>query len=177
MQPQKEVAGQWEKRHYFMKEQSAKYPILKKPFSWLFLLVLLAAGACDQNELSDLDNDSADANARLAGTWKVIAYEDLANNTRTVKDAANSRGLDVILTFEGDGISGKCTTNQVTGKFSYTGTREISIKEYGGTEIGEPRWGEMFHEAIFKLKEFTINSNTLTFYYNNGQNAVTLEKQ
>ncbi len=160
-----------------MKEQSAKYPISKRLSAWLILLVLLAAGACAQNDLSDLDNDPADANTRLAGTWKVISYEDLANNTRIVKDAANSQGLDVILTFEGDRITGKSTTNQVNGTFSYTGTREISIKEYGGTEIAEPQWGRLFGEAVFKFKEFTISGNTLTFFYNNGQNAVTLEKQ
>jgi len=29
----------------------------------------------------------------------------------------------------------------------------------------------------YKFKEFTINGGTLTFFYNNGQNAVILEKQ
>lgn len=162
-----------------MKAQSAKRPVPQKFFFWLFLLVLLVPAACTPDAVTCFEDISADdnANTRLAGTWKVIAYEDLANNTRTVKDAANSQGLDVILTFEGDRISGKNTTNQVNGKFSYTGSREISIKEYGGTEIAEPQWGQMFHEAIFKFKAFTINDNTLTFFYNNGQNTVTLEKQ
>jgi hypothetical protein len=163
-----------------MREPFFKPPIYQKFFSSLFLLVLLVPIACTQNEIGCFEDHFKDgaANTTLAGTWKVIAYEDLANNTRIVKDSANSwGGLDVILTFEADRISGKNTTNQVSGRFSYKGTREISVLEYGGTEIGEPAWGQMFGEAVFKFQTFTINDRFLTFFYNNGQNSVTLEKQ
>ncbi len=179
VQRQKGIAGQRQK-HLCMKAQSAEYFITKHLFSVLFLLVLLAAGACSDQEATCLWDDAQDdpSITTIAGTWKVIAYEDLAYNIRTVKDNANSPGgLDVVLTFEGDRISGKSTTNQVNGRFSYTGTRQVRIDEYGGTEVGEPAWGRMFGEAVFKFKEFTLNNGTLTFFYNNGQNAVILEKQ
>ncbi|MBD0258909.1 MAG: hypothetical protein ICV83_24590, partial [Cytophagales bacterium] len=142
-----------------MKEQSAKYRVPKQFFSWLILLALLVPGACTQHDqliCCGNPDDEMSANTRLNGTWKVIAYEDQANHTRIVKDDANSQGLDVVLTFEGDRISGKSTTNQVNGRFSYTGTRQVRIDEYGGTEISEPRWGRMFGEAVFKFKAFTI---------------------
>jgi hypothetical protein len=137
--------------------------------------------ACTQNEMVTCSFGSEQDNPAITsinGTWKVIAYEDRVNNTRILKDSANSwGGLDVVLTFEGNRISGKNTTNQVSGRFSYKGTREISVQEYGGTEISEPKWGMMFGEAVFKFQTFTISEQHLTFCYNNGQNSVTLEKQ
>jgi hypothetical protein len=163
-----------------MKAQFAKRPVPQKFFSWLFLLALLVSGACTPDAISCFDEIPADqtTDAGLAGTWKVIAYEDLASNTRTVKDSANSwGGLDVLLTFEENRISGKNTTNQVSGTFSYKGTREIQIQQFGGTEIGEPEWGRLFTRAVYQLKTFTIKDRLLTFYYNDGKNTVTLEKQ
>jgi hypothetical protein len=161
-----------------MKAQSAKRPVPQRFFFWLFLLVLLVAGACTPDAVRCFEYISADDNADLAGTWKVIAYEDLTHKTRIVKDSINSwGGLDVVLTFAENRITGKNTTNQVSGTFAYKGTREIQIQEFGGTKIGEPEWGRLFTRAVYQLKEFTLKDRLLTFYYNNGQNTVTLEKQ
>jgi hypothetical protein len=164
-----------------MQAHLSKTRLPGRSLSGLALLVLFMLNACTQNEgvicLPGSGKDNP-AITSINGTWKVIAYEDLASNTAILKDSANSwGGLDVVLTFEGNRISGQNTTNQVSGRFSYKGTRGISVEEYGGTEIGEPQWGRMFGDAVFKFQTFTINERHLTFYYNNGNNLVRLEKQ
>lgn len=163
-----------------MKAPSAPAPVSRRFFFWLFLLVLLVPGACTPDAVTcfeDLSAEKADA-ADLEGTWKVIAYEDLRNKTRIVKDSANSwGGLDVVLTFAGDRISGKNTTNDVSGTFSSAGPGKITIHAFGGTEINEPEWGRLFTRAVYQFNAFTIRDRLLTFYYNNGQNTVTLERQ
>jgi hypothetical protein len=163
-----------------MNEQSAKLPMPQRLLFWLLLVVLLVPGACTQNEIGCFENLSKDGSddATLAGTWKVIAYEDLVNNTGIVKDNTNSwGGLDIVLTFAGDRISGKNTTNEVFGTFSYAGPGKVTIHSFGGSKVGEPEWGRLFTKAVYQFEAFTIKDRLLTFYYNNGQNTITLEKQ
>jgi len=162
-----------------MKAHSAP-PISCRLFFRLFLLVLLVPGACTPDAVTCFEDLSAGetAAADLEGTWKVVVYEDVRNQTRIVKDSANSLGgLDVMLTFAGDRISGKNTTNEVSGTFSSAGPGKITIHAFGGTEINEPEWGRLFTRAVHQFNAFTVRNQFLTFYYNNGQNTVTLEKQ
>ncbi len=160
-----------------MQKQPAKLPIQRRLLSWLFLLALLVPVACSQNELGDLEQNT-NADAALDGTWKVIAYEDLTSNTRIVKDNVNSGGgLDVVLTFTGDRITGKNTTNQVSMTISYPAPEELKITEYHTSEVNQPLWGNLFNAAARELKEFEVNDTRLRVYYNNGNNAVLFEKQ
>lgn len=146
----------------------------------LLSLVMLLVTACKKDNVTPLANDFKDdpSITSIAGTWKVISYDNLITQEQILKDSVNSwGGLDIVLTFDANQITGKKTTNTAWGRFSYQAPREINIQEFGGTEINEPQWGKMFEEAVFDFKEFEVNEQYLRFFYNNHKNSITLEKQ
>jgi hypothetical protein len=160
-----------------MKEQ--QFCSMKTLITLLSLLMLMVA-ACKKDDVTPLTNEFKDdpSITSIAGTWKVISYDDLVTNKQILKDSANSwGGLDIVLTFDSNQITGKKTTNTAYGKFAYQAPREITIQEFGGTEINEPQWGRLFAEAVFKFQEFEVNEQYLRLFYNGRKNSVTLQKQ
>ncbi len=150
---------------------------MQKRFYLLIVLLLILSAACSQEGKALVDCPFP-PDADLAGTWKVVAFEDSAANTRVVQDSANSwGGLEIVLTFRENRITGQNTTNQVLGTFSVPGPGQVRIEKFGGTEINEPMWGRMFGEAVYQFSTYRVKDRNLTFYYNGCNNRVTLEKQ
>ncbi len=146
----------------------------------LFSAVMLLVTGCKKDDVIPPASDFRDdpSITSIAGTWKVISYDDLIANSQILQDSANSwGGLDIVLTFDANQITGRKTTNTVWGRFSYQAPREVKIEEFSGSEINEPQWGKMFDGAVSHFKEFEVNSQYLRFFYNDRKNSVTLQKQ
>ena len=140
----------------------------------LFLLfgIIIISVSCEKTQVDrNFDDDPSIKN--IDGTWLVISYESIKNPIIRKNDVESWNGMDVILTFAKDSLYGRNTTNTVTGNYTLE-NRTIHIIRYGGTKIGQPAWGNMFSDAVFKLDSFKINSNQLRFYYNDNNNSVTL---
>ncbi|MFZ6014428.1 MAG: hypothetical protein ACOYXT_29080 [Bacteroidota bacterium] len=132
------------------------------------------------NESFDINSFKDDHSiTTLNGTWKVISFENYADNRREFKNEENSRGLDITINFndtkDPNELSGTNTTNTVLGEFEYTGTRKFKITNYGTTEIAQPVWADKFNHAILSGEvDFKINRIGLRIYYDNKTKSVTL---
>jgi hypothetical protein len=121
----------------------------------------------------------------LAGTWKVVSYDDLANNTQITKNENNSwlemNNGDVIITFQDTldtgQIHGITVTNGVSGNYILSNPRKVKVENFMGTEINQPDWADLFWEAIPKLDAYSVNSTQLRIFYNSKKNSITFEKQ
>jgi hypothetical protein len=122
--------------------------------------------------LSKLDFKDDSSIININGSWKVASYEDYKINSVTLKSDVQSLGMDVILTFNNDSLYGRNTRNEVFGNYTLSG-RKIHIIRYGGTEVGQPVWGNMFSDVVHKFESFEINKDYLRIYYNNLNNSVT----
>ena len=115
----------------------------------------------------------------INGTWKVFSYEDYINDSVTLgSDVPHwliPCNQEVVITFLDDSISGHNTSNEVFGNYVLQ-KRNIKVIGYGGTKVGQPIWGNMFEDVIYKIDSFAINNLKLRFYYNNSKNSLTLEK-
>jgi len=146
---------------------------MKKLF--LLLGIMLIAVSCEKDKINKdfTDNQSLQ---NLSGTWVIVSYEDFGKNSVIFKSDVDSwNGLDVKLTFTADSLYGRNTTNTVYGNFTIS-DRNIHIISYGGTKIMQPEWGSMFSSVVYNLESFKVNQSQLRFFYNNGKNSITLDR-
>jgi hypothetical protein len=114
----------------------------------------------------------------INGSWVVMSYKNLENNSIIEKSDVESRhsywhGMDVALKFMDSTICGFNTTNDVFGHYIL---RDSTIKfdVYGDTRVGQPQWGNMFSDIVYSIESFKCNETQLIFFYNNYKNSVTL---
>ena len=121
----------------------------------------------------------------IAGTWKVVSYDDLANNTQITKDTNNTwtkfNNGDVTITFQDTQdtglIDGITVTNGVSGNYILTNPRKISVVKFGGTFINQPDWADLFWENLPRSEEYSVNKTELRIFYNSNKNSITFEKK
>ncbi len=137
--------------------------------------ILLLFASCEKENISRSFEDDPSI-ATLSGKWVVVSYQDYTYKNPTIwKDDVDSwNGMDVILTFTTDSLYGRNTTNSVSGNFTVSG-RNIHIIRYGGTKLGQPEWGNMFSDVVYRFQRFEINRYQLRLYYNDNKNSVNLE--
>lgn len=148
-----------------------------------FFAALLLLFSCEEDRLetsSFFDNTNLSS---IAGTWKVVSFEDYKDNTVITKTTENSmNGADVLITFNDTDTPfrfwGVNTTNQISGTFAYSpAERTLQVLSLDSTEINQPEWGDRFSEAIHKVRSYKINEQQLRLYYNNRENSITLVRQ
>lgn len=144
---------------------------MKKIF-FLFWIITINA-SCEKSQVDrNFFDDPLIKN--IDGTWVVVSYES-TNDSITKNDVESWNGMDVILTFTKDSLYGRNTTNSVKGSYTIN-NRNINIISYGGTKVGQPAWGNMFSDAVYKFSSFKINSTQLRFFYNDNMCSVTLQR-
>jgi hypothetical protein len=146
---------------------------MKKIF--LLFWIIAISVSCEKSQL-DRNFDDDPSIKTIDGTWVVVSYESLKNPITRKDDVESWNSLDVTLTFTKDSLYGRNTTNSVMGNYTLS-NRNIHIIRYGGTKMGQPAWGNMFSDAVFKLDSFIINSTQLRFFYNDNMNSVTLRRK
>ena len=145
----------------------------------VFALFGLLSCSKEDVDINSFNDDSSITT--LNGTWKVLSFEDYTDNSRELKTQENSRGLDIIINFDDtkdpNELSGKNTTNSVSGEFEYIGTRKFKVSNYFTTRVGQPVWADKFNQAILDGDvNFKINGTELQIYYDNETKSVTLTK-
>ncbi len=152
---------------------------LKKIIIGLFIL---GQASCSNDDF-DINSFQDDPSiTSLNGKWKVISFEDFVENKVEYKNQENSRGLGIIVTFDDtknpNELSGTNTTNDVIGKFEYTGSRKFKVQNYSTTQVGQPAWADKFNQAILDGEvSLRINATGLRIYYYNKTKSVTLKKE
>lgn len=146
---------------------------MKKLFLLLGVITIFAS--CEKNQ-KDRDFDDVPSITNIDGTWVVVSYEIGKNRLIRKADVDSWDGMDVILTFTNDSLYGKNTTNTIMGKYALN-NRSIQIINYGGTKIGQPEWGNMFSDVVFKLESYKINATQLRFYYDDNKSSMTLSRK
>lgn len=147
------------------------------------LTILIVICGCEKEKT--IQNIIDDKNiTTIAGTWKVISYDDLADNTQITKDANNTwtdfNNGDVIITFQDTQdtglIDGRTVTNGVTGNYILSNPRKISVVNFMGTLINQPVWANLFWDNFPKAEEYSVNNTQLRIFYNSNKNSITFEK-
>ena len=145
------------------------------------LLLVMSIAGCSKQEI-DIHAFTDDPTiTTLNGNWKVRSFEDFTQNTVEFKTQENSRGLDIIITFDDSKqlyeLSGQNTTNTIAAEFEYTGDRHFEISHVASTEVAQPRWADQFIDAILDGDlRYKINTTLLRIYYDNESKSVTLSR-
>jgi hypothetical protein len=118
----------------------------------------------------------------LNGTWKVVSFENLSDETVEFKNRENSWNMDITVSFDDsknpNQITGMVTTNSVFGEFDYVGARQFKVLKLASTFVGQPEWADKFSLAISDGDvSYIINETQLRIYYDNKTKSVTLARQ
>ena len=148
------------------------------------LTILIVIFGCEKEKSIQTIIDDKNITT-IAGTWKVVSYDDLANNTQITKDANNtwpkSNNGDVIITFQDTQdtglIDGITVINEVSGNYILSNPRKISVVNFMGTLINQPDWADLFWENLPKSEEYSVNKTQLRIFYNSNKNSITFEKE
>ena len=144
--------------------------------------VILGLLSCSNNETDINSLKDGSSLTTLSGTWKVISFADYNLNSVEVKDQENSWGLDIIVTFDDssspDVLSGKNTTNTITGDFNYTGIRKFRVNQLSTTKVAQPIWANKFSQAILDTDiNYFISDSELIIYYDNNTKSMTMKRE
>ncbi len=159
----------------------SRFKVIKMRLANLSLiLVVLLSCSDEQLDVNSFVDDQSITS--LNGQWKVFSFEDYTNNKREFKTQANSRGLDIIVSFDEskspNTVSGKNTTNTIEAEFEYKGARKIKISNYTSTLVAQPVWADQFNGAILDGEvTYKINAANLRIYYSNHTKSVTLKRE
>jgi hypothetical protein len=149
---------------------------MKKTIILIILTISVIVNGCKKTE-PDLALD-------IAGTWKVISYDNYDLNTKITRTSSNTwtdyNNGDVTINFktsgsQGGDFTGINVTNRFSGKYVLNST-EFGAKDFITTEINEPEWAQLFH-SINDVDRYEVFDNKLVLYYNQKKNGITLEKQ
>ncbi len=119
----------------------------------------------------------------IAGSWKVISFEDYETSTKTIKTIENTwecckgdNTANFTMSNSTSGIvKGYNVTNSFHGDFAIDLKGRIFIYNLIWTERGEPEWGYMFH-SIEKAETYEVKNNQLIIYNNQKRNSITLQR-
>ena len=147
------------------------------------LAIIMVICACERENFIPTIKDDKEITT-IAGTWKVVSYDDFAHNTQITKDADNTwlqiNNGDVIMTFMDTlgtkEIEGVTVTNYVSGSYTITAPRKIKVLNFNGTYIDQPEWADLFWEKIEESDEFSVSNTHLRIFYNAKRNSITFEK-
>ena len=111
------------------------------------------------------------ANNSIVGTWQLVKIFDVQNEEESFRPANYSSQK---LTFQftdnrSEGtLSGFTTSNNVTGKYSLSGSK-ITLNQFGGTKICENGWGSEIWEQLSGMKSFYYKNDSLIISTQNNE--------
>lgn len=146
-------------------------------------ILIVICGCAKEKSIQTINEDKS--TTTIAGTWKVVSYDDLVNNTQITKDNNNTwtnfNNGDVIITFQDTLdtglIHGVTVINGVSGNYILSNQRKIRVENFMGTEINQPVWANLFWENLPKSEEYSVNNTQLRLFYNSKKNSITFEKK
>lgn len=123
-------------------------------------------------------------NGSPEGSWKVISYDDFANNTHTYKNSSNTwfshNNGDVTLILEDiDDTHGElqavAVSNDVNGKYEFDQYGYVTFYDLITTLVGQPEWADWFAN-IGHVDSYEQNGSNLVLFYNEKKNGITLTR-
>ena len=154
------------------------------------LLTLIAAlfiNSCEKDKVEDPPASGLIGNGKvvtsdIAGSWKVISFEDHETSAKIIKTIDNTwqccngdNTVTFIMSNSTSGIiEGFNVTNSFHGNFTIDQNGKIFIHNVIWTERGEPEWGYLFH-SIEEAETYEIDDGRLIIFYNQKKNSITLQ--
>lgn len=156
--------------------------IVRKILTTILLIILFS---CTKDQVY-IDESNLDCRSNLLvdssynnvyGNWIVVYYENLESGSIISKSDVDSwGGMDIKIKFMDDStFCGFNTTNEIAGHY-FMHDSTLNINVYGGTKVGQPKWGDMFSDIVHShlIKSFKRSNTKLKLYYNNNKNCVVL---
>lgn len=140
------------------------------------ILVILLVSIELQGCTDEISHDS------LNGSWTVFSFQNLATGTTEFRTQENSWNKNITVQFDVTGnpktISGKNTTNNISGEFNYVGENQFQVSNLQSTYVNQPRWAFEFITAITSQDlTFEIIDDTLVISYDNKSKSVALKRE
>ena len=112
------------------------------------------------------------ATQTLTGTWKLIAYKNLA--TGVIETEPEDIERSIVIEFRDDGKNGKLQghtiINTVNGDYEIFDGNKIKVLRFGGSKAGEGwAWGYKFWDAIRQSSSYQVKGNSLFIYFSNDK--------
>ena len=147
----------------------------------LLLCLVLSACASDDAKISS-ELTASHAIQRLAGSWKVISFEDHIAGTATFPADEITWGHEIIATFsEGDQanlFTARNTTNTLSGIFEYPEPGTVRFDRVASTKVAQPQWADMFQQVFREPgNEFSVEGDILRIFYEGKGRSVILQRQ
>ena len=112
----------------------------------------------------------------ISGHWTLICYEDVVLNQMDCRPEDEYFNGRLTFKFNDDGkhgkITGRTTTNKVSGDYQLFENQRIKVSRFGGTKIGEHGWGSDFWAKIRQASSYKNESDTLLIYYESDTKAM-----
>ncbi len=111
----------------------------------------------------------------LSGKWRLICFQDYIKKENSPKPAESPEGI-LTFTFSDDGVngtlSGRTTTNRVSGNYQLSNDNKINISSFGGTKINEMGWGYNIWTTMYQSSSYKFSNDTLTILYDNDSKGM-----
>ncbi len=134
------------------------------------LIIVIISLAC---------NKEHNSTSTLTGKWKLIKYHNLITLTREAEPANISRSI--IIEFSDNGQMGKMNghtvTNSVSGAYELLENNKMKTLSFGGTQVGEPVWGNKFWNAIHAASSYNRQEEKLFIFFNADSEKMEFAKE
>ena len=115
----------------------------------------------------------------LSGEWKLIKYHNITDGTSETEPTDISRSI--IMNFSDDGSIGKLDGNTVSnvifGDYELNQDKGIKFLGLGRSEVGEPKWGNKFWDAISSTSTYERQGKKLFIFFNIDTEKMEFKKQ
>lgn len=111
------------------------------------------------------------------GSWQLIGFRKVS--TGNLEGDPGVEGKSVVFTFsdnrkEGT-IKGHTFVNTISGTYQFDGDCRYTIKEFGGTKVGEPGWSSKAWLTV-STGNYERIKDQLIIYRNKGAEAMIFKK-
>jgi len=121
-------------------------------FKYLFLILITSILCSCFGKDEEFKNE-------INGSWSLTQFQNL--NEEIVLDEPQDLNNSIVFIFNEGDIEGHTTSNTFFGNYQIQDNLDLSISSFGGTEVGEPEWGEFVWKYISTVTNFRNDGTSL----------------
>ena len=165
-------------------------------FAIIIALFSFTVSSCNDDGNSSKRVNEFQENHSIIGTWKLIAFVDVKNNTyrepdyyvikdvdgNSIKDTIKDESIKntkYLLSFDNDTLlSGFTFNNLMNGSYSINyNTDKLHIQCGAATYIAEYSDGELYPICLNMVETFSFTDKELKLFYNNQKNYLLFNRR
>ena len=132
--------------------------ILTLSVLFLALTGVVLTSGCKAMKRRRIAKEQAEAASPVQGSWKVLGYVNPGESKLRPLPEDQERGI--VIHCKDDGTNGRFVghtkVNQITGQYTLSPKKGIIVSNFGGTKMGEPKWGNRFWLAMKSIHHWDI---------------------